>query len=176
MDRSGGWAYKRIPFEKFQGVSGFGFLKDCLIGNVTKALIQRGGFAEVVSRNHGAEKMQRAPPSICLQAETTCNSWQTNCTRIIGIPLHDPQPHHWKSPRRRRCWPDLSMRTSLRCERAGKAAGAEKLPRPGPPRQSVEGVAHSHERAIPENCGIAFHRPPPESRRQPLAQLYGPLP
>ncbi|MDR2786418.1 MAG: AAA family ATPase [Treponema sp.] len=33
----------------------FGFLKDCLAHNVTRALQQRGGFKEVVSRNHEKE-------------------------------------------------------------------------------------------------------------------------
>lgn len=33
----------------------FGFLKDCLTYNVTKALQTRGGFSEVVSRGHGNE-------------------------------------------------------------------------------------------------------------------------
>ncbi|MDR1933861.1 MAG: AAA family ATPase [Spirochaetales bacterium] len=35
----------------------FGFLKDCLSLNVTKALQSRGGFKEVVSRNHETESI-----------------------------------------------------------------------------------------------------------------------
>ena len=49
------------PFAVFVGANGagkstlfdvFGFLKDCLTYNVTRALQVRGGFHEVVSRGH----------------------------------------------------------------------------------------------------------------------------
>ena len=33
----------------------FGFLHDCLNGNVKSALAKRGGYQEVVSRNHAGE-------------------------------------------------------------------------------------------------------------------------
>jgi predicted ATPase len=33
----------------------FGFLKDCLTHNVTRVLQKRGGFREVVTRNHENE-------------------------------------------------------------------------------------------------------------------------
>jgi predicted ATPase len=58
----------------------FGFLKDCLTHNVTKALQSRGGFKEVVSRNHEKETI-----SIELQYRMEINSRERLVTYALEI-------------------------------------------------------------------------------------------
>jgi predicted ATPase len=69
----------------------FGFLKDCLTHNVTKALQSRGGFKEVVSRDHEKENI-----AIELQYRTEINSRERLVTYILEIGNENNRPviHH----------------------------------------------------------------------------------
>jgi predicted ATPase len=58
----------------------FGFLKDCLTHNVTRSLQKRGGFKEVVSRNHEKENI-----SIELQYRTEINNRERLVTYLLEI-------------------------------------------------------------------------------------------
>ena len=65
----------------------FGFLQDCLAGNVTKALQKRGGFKEVVSRNHEHENIV-----IELQYRTEINNVDRLVTYILEIRCENNRP------------------------------------------------------------------------------------
>jgi predicted ATPase len=69
----------------------FGFLKDCLTHNVTKALQSRGGFKEVVSRDHEKENI-----AIELQYRTEINNKERLVTYILEIGNENNRPvvHH----------------------------------------------------------------------------------
>jgi predicted ATPase len=69
----------------------FGFLKDCLTLNVTKALQSRGGFKEVVSREHEKENI-----AIELQYRTEINNKERLVTYILEIGNKNNRPviHH----------------------------------------------------------------------------------
>ncbi|MDR2446205.1 MAG: AAA family ATPase [Treponema sp.] len=69
----------------------FGFLKDCLTHNVTKALQSRGGFKEVVSRDHEKENI-----AIELQYRTEINNKDRLVTYILEIGNENNRPviHH----------------------------------------------------------------------------------
>jgi predicted ATPase len=58
----------------------FGFLKDCLTHNVTRALQKRGGFREVVTRDHEKENM-----SIELQYRMEINGRERLVTYLLEI-------------------------------------------------------------------------------------------
>jgi predicted ATPase len=58
----------------------FGFLKDCLTYNITKALQKRGGFKEVVSRNHERETIE-----IELRYRSNINKRERLVTYILEI-------------------------------------------------------------------------------------------
>jgi predicted ATPase len=65
----------------------FGFLKDCLTHNVTKALQSRGGFKEVVSRNHEKENI-----TIELQYRTEINNRDRLVTYFLEIGIEKTHP------------------------------------------------------------------------------------
>ncbi|GHT82088.1 ATPase [Spirochaetia bacterium] len=65
----------------------FGFLKDCLTHNVTKALQSRGGFKEVVSRNHEEEHIV-----IEIQYRTEINKRERLVTYLLEIGLKNNKP------------------------------------------------------------------------------------
>jgi predicted ATPase len=65
----------------------FGFLKDCLTHNVTKALQQRGGFKEVVSRNHVGENI-----IIEIQYRTEINKKERLVTYSLEMGLQNNKP------------------------------------------------------------------------------------
>jgi predicted ATPase len=58
----------------------FGFLKDCLTHNITRALQKRGGYKEVVTRNHEKENIL-----IELQYRTEINKWERLVTYSLEI-------------------------------------------------------------------------------------------
>jgi predicted ATPase len=58
----------------------FGFLKDCLIHNVRKAVQQRGGFREIISRNVHGEQLE-----IELQFRLEINGVQRLVTYVLKI-------------------------------------------------------------------------------------------
>ena len=58
----------------------FGFLKDCLVSNVTKAIRKRGGYHELVSRGHDGETIQ-----IELQYRTEINKRNRRVTYLLEI-------------------------------------------------------------------------------------------
>lgn len=65
----------------------FGFLKDCLTDNVRQALGKRGGFAQVVTREHGAEKIQ-----IELQVRMEISGKERLVTYALHIALENGLP------------------------------------------------------------------------------------
>ena len=84
------------PFSVFVGANGsgkstlfdvFGFLKDCLTYNVTRALQARGGFHEVVSRGHENESI-----NIEIQYRLPINDKNRLVTYRIEIALQNNRP------------------------------------------------------------------------------------
>ena len=65
----------------------FGFLKDCLTYNVTRALQARGGFQEVVSRGHGNESIE-----LEIQYRLPLTGKERLVTYLVEIGLHDKRP------------------------------------------------------------------------------------
>lgn len=65
----------------------FGFLKDCLTYNVTRALQTRGGFKEVVSRGHEQECIE-----IEIQYRLPLTGRERLVTYLMKIELHDNHP------------------------------------------------------------------------------------
>lgn len=62
----------------------FGFLKDCLVNNVSKAIRNRGGYHELVSRGHDNESIQ-----IELQYRTEINRRNRLVTYLLEIGLDE---------------------------------------------------------------------------------------
>ena len=62
----------------------FHFLKDCLVFNVTTALQSRGGFREVVSREHASEKIE-----IEIQFRASINQADRLVTYLLEIAQDD---------------------------------------------------------------------------------------
>ena len=65
----------------------FGFLKDCLTYNVTRALQTRGGFQEVVSRGHGNETIE-----LEIQYRLPLTGKERLVTYLVEIGLWDRRP------------------------------------------------------------------------------------
>lgn len=65
----------------------FGFLKDCLTYNVSRALLNRGGFKEVVSRDHEKENIE-----IEIQYRTRITEKERLVTYMVKIGMVDKQP------------------------------------------------------------------------------------
>ncbi len=65
----------------------FGFLKDCLTYNVTRALQARGGFQEVVSRGHESENI-----ALEIQYRLPLIGKERLVTYLVGIGLHNKRP------------------------------------------------------------------------------------
>ena len=65
----------------------FGFLKDCLTYNVTRALQTRGGFQEVVSRGHGNETIE-----LEIQYRLPLTGTERLVTYLVEIGLWDKRP------------------------------------------------------------------------------------
>lgn len=65
----------------------FGFLKDCLTYNVTRALQARGGFQEVVSRGHESENIE-----LEIQYRLPLTGKERLVTYLVEIGLHNKRP------------------------------------------------------------------------------------
>ena len=65
----------------------FGFLKDCLTYNVTRALQARGGFQEVVSRGHENESIE-----LEIQYRLPLTGKERLVTYLVEIGLHNKRP------------------------------------------------------------------------------------
>ena len=65
----------------------FGFLKDCLTYNVTRALQARGGFQEVVSRGHENENIE-----LEIQYRLPLTGKERLVTYLVEIGLHNKRP------------------------------------------------------------------------------------
>lgn len=65
----------------------FGFLKDCLTYNVTRALQARGGFQEVVSRGHAQENIE-----LEIQYRLPLTGKERLVTYLVEIGLHNKRP------------------------------------------------------------------------------------
>lgn len=65
----------------------FGFLKDCLTYNVTRALQARGGFQEVVSRGHEQETIE-----LEIQYRLPLTGKERLVTYLVEIGLHNKRP------------------------------------------------------------------------------------
>lgn len=65
----------------------FGFLKDCLTYNVTRALQARGGFQEVVSRGHENENIE-----LEIQYRLPLTGTERLVTYLVEIGLHNKRP------------------------------------------------------------------------------------
>lgn len=65
----------------------FGFLKDCLTYNVTRALQARGGFQEVVSRGHENESIE-----LEIQYRLPLTDKERLVTYLVEIGLHNKRP------------------------------------------------------------------------------------
>ena len=65
----------------------FGFLKDCLTYNVTRALQARGGFQEVVSRGHENESIE-----LEIQYRLPLTGKERLVTFLVEIGLHNKRP------------------------------------------------------------------------------------
>lgn len=65
----------------------FGFLKDCLTYNVTRALQARGGFQEVVSRGHENETIE-----LEIQYRLPLTGKERLVTYLVEIGLHNKRP------------------------------------------------------------------------------------
>ena len=65
----------------------FGFLKDCLTYNVTRALQARGGFQEVVSRGHENENIE-----LDIQYRLPLTGKERLVTYLVEIGLHNKRP------------------------------------------------------------------------------------
>ena len=65
----------------------FGFLKDCLTYNVTRALQARGGFQEVISRGHENETIE-----LEIQYRLPLTGKERLVTYLVEIGLHNKRP------------------------------------------------------------------------------------
>lgn len=65
----------------------FGFLKDCLTYNVTRALQARGGFQEVISRGHENENIE-----LEIQYRLPLTGKERLVTYLVEIGLHNKRP------------------------------------------------------------------------------------